>query len=195
MTEYTGSAPRTHHRAETGTEDPPLRTIWPAPHEQPDPKVWPPEIERAHGSETKSEAHKAHGARQIKTPKGALPATPDQARSNNTTRRSWCRTSLHDKHEVNPRCDQSPRKMVDQLLPGRCSFRSWGSPTTRLYSPRESVPAHCGLDSAWADALLGFRLLRDFSPEVARNAFTPSTLSGFTTDPIRRPCIWLPHRA
>ena len=122
VTEYTGSAPRTHHHAETGTEDPPLRTIWPAPHEQPDPKVWPPEIERAHGSETKSEAHKAHGARQIKTPKGALPATPDQARSNNTTRRSWCRTSLHDKHEVNPRCDQSPRKMVDQLLPGRCSF-------------------------------------------------------------------------
>lgn len=69
VTEYTGSAPRTHRRMETGTEDPPLRTIWPAPHERPNPKAWPPAIERAHGSETESAARKAHGTRQFRTPK------------------------------------------------------------------------------------------------------------------------------
>lgn len=94
-----------------------------------------------------------------------------------------------------PRCDRPPRKAFDLLLPGRCSFRYWGSPTTRLYSPRESVPSRRGLDSAWADALLGFRLLRDFSPVIVRDAFTPSTLSGFPALPVLRPSIQLPLRA
>jgi hypothetical protein len=115
-------------------------------------------------------------------------ATPYMARSDSIARRPRRQTSPHDKHGVNPRCDQAPLKVVNQLLPGRCSFRSWGSPTTRLYSPRESIPSRRGLDSVWADALLGFRLLRDFSTVIARDAFAPSTLSGFANCLVQGPC-------
>jgi hypothetical protein len=57
-TEYTGGAPRTHHRADTGTEAPPWRTMRPAPHGQADPEGPGHPTERAHGKEASSTVRK-----------------------------------------------------------------------------------------------------------------------------------------
>jgi hypothetical protein len=72
------------------------------------------------------------------------------------------------------------------MLPERCSWRI-GEAQLQGVTPLENpYPSRCGLDSVRADALMGFRLLRDFSPGPARDAFAPSTSTSFTALLTRR---------
>jgi hypothetical protein len=72
------------------------------------------------------------------------------------------------------------------MLPERCSWRI-GEARLQGFTPLENpYPSRCGLDSVRADALMGFRLLRDFSPGPARNAFAPSTSTSFAALLTRR---------
>lgn len=151
--------------------------------------------ERAHGKEAQSTVCKHTALSSSQCPKTPRTRTPGMKRSKLEARRRLRRTHPLPKRRVNRGAISPPRRVFDRLLPGRCSVRSWGSSTSRLFSPRESVPSRRGLDGDWADALLGFRLLRDFAPVVARNALTPSTLTGFSTNLTRRPCASLPLRA
>ena len=85
-----------------------------------------------------------------------------------------------------PRKDTHPEEWGVQMLPERCSWRI-GETRLQGFTPLENpYPSRCGLDSVRADALLGFRLLRDFSPETARNAFAPSTSTSFAALLTRR---------
>jgi len=73
------------------------------------------------------------------------------------------------------------------MLPERCSRRI-GEARLQGFPPLENpYPSRCGLGSDRADALLGFRLLRDFSPGSARDTFVPSAPSGFIVLQARRP--------
>jgi hypothetical protein len=69
--------------------------------------------------------------------------------------------------------DIPPRKVGYPMLPERCSWRI-GEARLQGFTPLENpYPSRCGLDSVRADALLGFRLLRDFSPGPARTPSRP----------------------
>jgi hypothetical protein len=82
--------------------------------------------------------------------------------------------------------DIPPRKVGYPMLPERCSWRI-GEARLQGFTPLENpYPSRCGLDSVRADALMGFRLLRDFSPGPARNAFAPSTSTSFAALLTRR---------
>jgi hypothetical protein len=167
----------------------------PAPHGRRTPKSLDAQQNGRTGKEAQSTVCKHTALDSPQCPKAPRTRTLGMKCSKLATRRHLRRTHPLPKRRVNRGAISPPRRVFDRLLPGRCSVRNWGSSTSRLCSPRESVPSRHKLNGGRADALLGFRLLRDFAPEVARNALTPSTLTGFATNLARRPCASLPLRA